>query len=174
MTTNEPEYPRPTAEAEHAWANLSGGSMLPGIALDYAQEPTGNRADALLGLLLAAVRFLTETMPTDDTTILALHLRVRARRICHQIPSEQFRRGYRWRRGRARLCPTKYELDQFARRCERVMVYTEPFFGTVPQADAELAQRWLTWVSIARMVIRLCHQVVSAAYPQYRAEGGCI
>lgn len=123
------------------------GPMAPGVALDFVQEATGERDDAVTALVHAGADWLdTQTRPSEwgelgdachaDALVVALYIR-----------AESFALAYAF-------------LSHIEERCG---------FAAHPMATSQekrTAAAWVRWADKARHVIDRCKAIVEAAYPE--------
>lgn len=121
-------------------------AMSPGVAIDYVQDVTGDRDEAVMAIINAAADWLdSQTVPGGDGEIHA---------GC--LPDSELIRNYL--RGECMGLALVF-IVHIRDRCYRASTT----FG--PRGDWFAAQDWNAWADKALIAIDHCRAVAAAAYP---------
>lgn len=137
-------------------AALTGEHPLPpGLALDYVQDVTGDRDDAVTALVRAGADWLEEQTQPGETGEVGDACMAGARVATHYLREEKF--------GTARVF-----LEHVRAQCERAL------HPMASRQDMRAAHGWFLWLKKATFALEWCDAVVTAAYPHPlpRPEGG--
>ena len=122
--------------------------MPPGVALDMVQDVCGDRDDALFALLDAGANWLWSLTPAPDMT----GAKADVTAIVGSIRAEGF--------GLAESL-----VQAIRERANGVLYAWQLHRQIVPQAEREVAMRWVTWCDRAALAVRLGREMVAAAHP---------
>lgn len=150
-------------KAREAWAlmtrpvtpftTIAGEHPLPpGLALDYVQEVTGERDDAVTALIRAGADWLDEQTQPGDAGEVGNTCIADARVATMYLRGESF--------GMAAVY-----LSHIRDRCERA---ADP---QVSGHDKWAAHKWNMWLKKAAHALDWCKTVVAAAYPDAKPAG---
>jgi hypothetical protein len=163
--------PTLSAEAEHAarvaWAAMThwderdpdAERMAPAVAIDYVQNETGDRDDAVSALHRAAADWLDALRPTEPADLhpspanndaAACAANLRSEDYLHADNNRQAVEGY------MREVQHEYDMD--------------PEDARADVDGVQLANNWISWCGRARQAIDLCRAVAAAAHPEPSAS----